>query len=280
VDSTTYEISRGWVNLSRWCGYLLALIAAAYVGAYLHDPKEFSLGLVAFGVLLFGGLAFVSIRMGHSPEVYAIEISADGVRQTASDAWIPWSSIVRLRERPILNRIDLIGPGGPTGIALEYQLEAFQEALDRVLEQIRIDGRQMPTSFRRPFLSWSRLFVVVTTLGLSGLGAWLWYSEGGWVGPLLMVLMIGGLVFDSLSEISRVTVADGFLSIRRGLRTIQHPLVDIESANLALRPIGHGHQYLDVFIKSRGELMPIRPSGADPFKIYNALKVEIARVAD
>lgn len=40
-----------------------------------------------------------------------------------------------LRERGLLQRVALIGPAGPTGVRLEYQLEDFNEALAAILDQ-------------------------------------------------------------------------------------------------------------------------------------------------
>lgn len=279
MGTATYEINRGWVRLARWCGYLLALFAIAYLGGYLYAPDEISLGLAVFGVVFFGGLALVSLRLGHSPEVYSVEISDDGVRRTSSGAWIPWTGVVALRERPILNRIDLIGPGGPTGITLEYQLEAFQEALDRVLERVRLDIPHDSESFRRPLFSWSRLFVFATTIGLSALGAWVWLSEGGWVGPLLIVMMLGALAHDTVSQISEVRLSSDSLAVRRNFRTTTYAISDVTSAKLALRPVGNGNQYLDMFIEVHGKATPIRPAGADPFRLLTSLRSAVVRAA-
>lgn len=48
MGSTTYEISRGWVRLARWCGYSLALFAFSYLGGYSYAPDQISLGLAVF----------------------------------------------------------------------------------------------------------------------------------------------------------------------------------------------------------------------------------------
>ncbi len=280
MDSITYQINHSWVILARWCGYLLALFAVAYLGGFLFDPEEIPLGLAAIGIVLFGGLAFMSIRVGHSSEIYSIDISNEGVRQTSSNTWIPWANIIRLRERPILHRVDLIGIDGPTGIALEYQLECFPDALGKVLDRVQSERAQPSQSFRRSSSSWNQLFLIVATLGLSGLGAWVWYTEGGWTGPFLIVLMVGGLIYDRLSEISGVIITDGFVTVKRGLRTTQYSLESIISTTLALRPTGNGNQYLDVFIEMKGEVISIRPGGVDPFELFNALQTAVTCAAD
>lgn len=278
MGTATYEISRGWVRLARWCGYLHASFALAYLGGYLYAPDEIGLGLAILGVVLFGGFALLSIRVGHFPEVYAVEISEDGVRRT-SGAWIPWSDVVGLRERPILHRIDLIGRGGPTGITLEYQLEAFQEALDHVLGRVRLDIPHDSLSYRRPLFSWGRLFVLATTVGLSALGTWAWIIQGGRVGPLLIVMTLGALVHDGVSQISEVTLTSDSLAIRRGFRTTTFAIRDVTSARLQLRPAGNGSRYLDVFIDVHGRPTPIRPAGSDPFLLFTSLRSTLARAA-
>jgi hypothetical protein len=166
-----------------------------------------------FGVVFFGGLGLLSLRLGHSAEVYSLEISDDGVRQTSSDAWIPWAGVVSLRDRPIFNRIDLIGPGGPTGISLEYQLEAFQEALDHVLRRVRFEVSHDSQSFRRPLFSWTRILIIAFTIGLSALGAWVWMTEGDWVAPLVIIIVLGGIVREDISQISEVTISSNSLTI-------------------------------------------------------------------
>jgi len=275
METTTYEISRGWVRLARWCGYLLALVAIAYLAGHLFAPHEISLGLASFGVVFFGGLALLSLRLGHTPEVYSVEISDDGVRRTSSGEWIPWAGVVALRERPILNRIDLIGPGGPTGINLEYQLDSFQEALDHVLDRVRLEMPRDSQSFQRPLFSPSRLLALASTIGLSALGAWVWMDEGGWTGPLLILMMLGTLVHDSVSQVSAVILSTDSLTIQRGFRTTTHPFSEITSLKLALRSIGNGYHYLDVFIETGGEQKPIRPAGSNPFQLFTTLRSSV-----
>jgi len=279
MDPMTYEISRGWVRLSRWCGYLFVLVAISCLGCSLYAPEKIPLGLAIFGVVFFGGLGLLSLRLGHSAEVYSLEISDDGVRQTSSDAWIPWAGVVSLRDRPIFNRIDLIGPGGPTGISLEYQLEAFQEALDHVLRRVRFEVSHDSQSFRRPLFSWTRILIIAFTIGLSALGAWVWMTEGDWVAPLVIIIVLGGIVREDISQISEVTISSNSLTIRRGFRTTTHALSDISSVKLALRPIGNGGQYLDVFIEVHGKKTPVRPTGLDPFPLLIALESAVTRAA-
>jgi hypothetical protein len=263
----------------RWGGYVAALIAAAFVGASLYEPKEFPMLLGIFGAVVFGTPAYFGIRLGHWPEIYAIEISALGVRQVSSGAFVPWSGIVRLRERGLLERVDLIGHAGPTGISLEYQLERFQEALARVVEHVRSGGLPAPTSFGRPWSSGWSILHIAALVGFIGLGVWLWYSEDRWKGLLIIVAMSFFFVVDRWGEISRVTLAHGVLAVRRGIRVAEYPLHDIASVRLALRPLGKGRHSLDVYVESGGELIPIRPIGADPFELHRALTAEIERTA-
>ncbi|MDR4486415.1 MAG: hypothetical protein R3B83_02600 [Nitrospirales bacterium] len=277
MNSTIYQVRRDNVGQALWGGYLLALLALALVGSYLFAPDVISPGLAILGVVFLGICAFLSLRVGYSPEVYSIEISHAGVRRISEGKWIPWSDIVLLRDRPILNRVDLISPGGPTGISLEYQLEGFHKALDHVLQRVRIDLPPGSLGFRSPIVLWGQLFMLLTTIVFVGLGVLGWIYGGEWAVAIFFFVITAFLVYDGFQQISKVTISDEILTIRKGFRSMRYPTSDIASANLALRSRGAGHQYLDVFIEVHGECMPIRPEGSDPFRLFTALQSVIRR---
>jgi hypothetical protein len=102
-------------------------------------------------------------------------------------------------------------------------------------------------------------------------------TEGDWAGPLLITVMVGVLVHDSITQISEVAISGDLLAIQRGIRTKTYAICDITSVDLALRPIGKGNQYLDVVIEVNGKRVPIRPAGSDPFQLFAALESAVAR---
>jgi len=280
MESTTYQIDRASVWTMRVCGYLLTAMALAAIRAYLYTPEKAPLGVATFAMLLFGGLGFYCLRLGHWPEAYSIQLSREGIRRASSGEWIPWSGVTGLRERRIHQRIDVIGPGGPTGITLEYQLEDFSKALDEVLARSRIATPHPPCSLRRPAFSSARMIAVGTSLGFCAFGAWLWVCEHSGLAVIFAVPALGLLILDGLSQrYCRLTIADGVLTLRQVSRTTGYPVDTITSVRLGLRPIGRGNHLLDVFIEVDGKTIAIRQFDMNPFEIVSALREEIANVA-
>ena len=140
MNSTTYHLGRDWVVFGRWWGYLFALAAVGLIAGFCYDSETIPLGLAIPGALVFGAGGLRGIYIGHFPEVYSIEVSGEGIRRPTSGAWIPWADVVRLRERPTRQRIDLMGPTGNTWLSLEYQLEGFEEVLEDILSRIPMEG--------------------------------------------------------------------------------------------------------------------------------------------
>lgn len=243
-------------------------VAIAFVAGPVYDSVEYPVGFAFFGACL-GVLALVSLRQGRAYDVAAIEISRDGIRRMPADLRITWSEVVGLRERQFFQRIDLIVQEGSSGIALEYQLENFEEALDEVLQRVRIEVPTAPHTFRR---SRGRAFFTILILGFSLLGVWAWAREGAWAGLLLMGLMLTPLVIDMFCERTQVSVLDGILTLRRGLRNENYAIRDITAAYLALRPAGMGYLLLDVVVETGGKQFSVRTAGADPFVLHSILK--------
>lgn len=275
----TYQMGRGQVRGARGTAVAMALMAAASAAIFYVRPIMYAHVIGAAGVALFSILAFLSFRVGRSLEIDSIETSSEGIRRAPGGEWIPWSSVVGLRERRILKRIDLMGPGGATGISLDYDLDGFPELLSQALERMPGKTPQLPCTFREPLLSAAQLIAAAVFLGLIGCAAWYWIATGERLGLVVIIVLSGCLLLDRAVRVSKVTVADGFLTIRRGFRTKRRAIASLTSVKLALREVSTGSgsfKYLDVFVESEGRWLWIRPDGADPFAMYFALRAVIA----
>jgi hypothetical protein len=268
MQSTTYRIAEGWRQYARLRGGFLLLAAGGVLSGHMLDPDGFPLELSMLGFLFCGGVGLFALWHGSFLDAYSVEISDDGVRRISTGAWIPWSGIARLRERPLLNRVDLIGFDGRTEIALEYQLEDFRGALEQVVQRVRIDLCHDGQRFHPSRLSALQRFRIVSLIAFLGLGVWLWISEGGWVlGPAVIAMMLFFYWSDTVYEVSEVTVSGGVLSVWRGSRATSFRFGDITRADLALQPQGSRQFRLEVVVEVDGVATAIRPVGTNPFEM-------------
>jgi hypothetical protein len=131
-----YEIARGfrWLILGISYLFLIGLAAGAASVLGSGEAESDEIVLLALCGISFGGMALYGLWVGHRPAHYAVEMFSEGLIRPATGRMIPWSSVARFRERPILHRIDLIDHAADTVATLEYQLDGFEDALRTALE--------------------------------------------------------------------------------------------------------------------------------------------------
>jgi hypothetical protein len=131
-----YEIASGYRWLMLGISYLCLIGLVAGAAGVLGSGEAETDDVVALALcgILFGGMALYGLWVGHRPAHYAVEMVSEGIILPATGRMIPWSSIARFRERPVLQRVDLIDHSGETVARLEYQLARFEEALRLALD--------------------------------------------------------------------------------------------------------------------------------------------------
>lgn len=121
----------------------LALVVLGLSFPYLpNDGKPrneaFELGFSIFLSVFFGVLAVLSWRMVRELPHAAVSVNSHGIWRSADDpgsSLVRWSEVSKLRERPYLQRLELLDRSGKRLLKLEYQLHSFERLRSVVLER-------------------------------------------------------------------------------------------------------------------------------------------------
>jgi hypothetical protein len=206
--------------------------------------------------------------LARRPSRYAIELSVSGVRRSADGKWVPWSSLGRLAERVLAQRVDLVDSNGERFASLHYRLQSFPEALAQAVE-----GLNRPLPPADTFRSSVRPWQIALAVGSVGLVAW----AGAWGDRLLLLaLLFAAAVYTLFFGLRSVSATPEGLTLRTHVRTRRLPWSEIAAVRFALRKLGRGHRQLEVVVvSSSGRATRVRPSGADPFELYARIRAEL-----
>lgn len=260
---------------------VVGLLVAGMLFAQEFREEPALLALTAGLVAIFSGLGLRCLHLARTHR-YGVEIGPDGVRplQQGPAGWISWGEIAELRERPVLQRVDLCSPGGEVRASLEYQLENFDEALAAVVAGVRpaphletpggrLEARTVPGL--KPLL-------VAIFAGALAFGVWSFAVRGDALPLLLPVVLAGATLADLFLQVRTVEVRDTRLLLHAPLRRSEIDLSRVESVRLRLRELGRGQRLLDLEIRFRsGETRLIRPAGFDPFALRRTVATALNR---
>jgi hypothetical protein len=170
---------------SRWLFLVAPWLTVAFVAFFAALPflpddgkpknEEFVLGLSLFGIVMFGIGAWYSFKIVRRLPLSAITIDSEGLWPTVlprHTSIVKWVEISKVRERPNLQRLDLIDANDKVRLRLEYQLRSFERLRAIVLDRAALQ-RQVPRAdgiYAMPW--WHHPFSIGSIIGFSFLG---WY---------------------------------------------------------------------------------------------------------
>jgi hypothetical protein len=245
---------------------------------------------------------------------YDVMADADGLwlaHETKARGIIRWEAIAGLRESAIGQRLDLVDARGRVLIGLEYQLVGFERLRALVVSRIapatlgadpsgpgspdRADSAGMsplPVTFSK---SMGYHFLALLLVGVSAWGAWflgapaveqLFRGTPGveQLGPAVSVLAVIGLIicgvmYYYLTEVSKVVIGVDRLAIHYPLRVREYRYTELEGASLIDIPGGYGSKRPVVRVIVRGRTRPIDLDGlgAGATRLYTVISLAMGR---
>lgn len=280
MESTVHRLDPTLARASLAAGFALLALAVATGAASALAPLPLPVPLALAGAAVLGVLGIFLVRLGRQPDRYAVEVNEHGIRALGRREWVPWSAVMGLRARSLHQRVEILGPAGPTGVALEYQLEGFTALLAQVVDRCPFLHSVPERRFARTLVAGNALpLAAAAALAVLAVGAW--QTEGSLDTFFALPAVAVALAFGALRQVSELEIGSGALVVASPLRRREIPLAEIEQVHLGLRASSR-HPTLGVWLKTRdGEEIDPLPPGADPFAVYVALRraVEAARTA-
>jgi hypothetical protein len=278
-----YRAARSVVIGTRIVGGLGVLGSLAMLGAlFWIEAPSLADQIAAVGAAA-GGLALATWGLRRAARLARrrVRVASDAlycIDPATHDVRIAWNEVRALRERAFLNRIDVVTVGDAFRIALEYELERFEELLASVVERTpeAQPARPLPAAFaaRLSGLNLLALLALVGIGGASALAAWL----TGEFRMLLAALGLLALLPVLLSHQLRRVELDG-LELRgvRLWRPLRLPLAELREPRLELREAGNNQKELDVTVESAGgKRHSVRPAGCDAIALFRTLSSAVA----
>jgi hypothetical protein len=272
------KTSRRLILAAPWLAATFVVFFAAM--PFLPDdgkPKNEALiaGLSVFGMVMFGVGALYSWKIvRHLPEA-AISTDQEGLWPSIKDrnlALVPWSKIVRLRERPVLQRIEALDLSGQVVAKLEYQLQDFERLRALALQRANLQIHEIPASGIFQKSRWHHMFSVGAMVGFALLG---WYV--GQTQPLVgyagMAFVVGMIGWEYWTTPFRLRVTRDALEIQSPGRRQRVPRQHVAAVEIQDELVNHA-KHPAVILRLVGSSKPIKLKalGVQAVELHQALQ--------
>lgn len=270
---------------SRWLflasPWLMAAVAIFFaVMPFLPDDgrprnEAFITGLSFFGIMMFGVGAWYSWRIVRALPEAAVSIDKEGLWKSIRDrnqTLVPWTKIVRLRERPMLQRLEALDMSGQVVARLEYQLHDFERLRAIVLQRASLLTQAMPSSgvFQKPMRH--HIFSIGTMLVFTCLGWYVGQTQPlvGYIGMSLVVGMIG---WEYLTTPFRLHISRDVLEIHSPGRRQRIPRPHVAAVEIQDELVNHAkHPSVALRLVGSSKLIKLKALGVQAVELHQALQ--------
>lgn len=275
-----FEVQPRFTVLMRITVWISSTFAVLFVAlpllATLDDGSlnPGALAVAAIGGPFFGMLAWYSRRVRKGLLSAGVAVDADGlwpIGLAKSQGLVRWGSIYTIRERPVLQRLDLLGAGGNLLIKVEYQLTGFDTLRSWIVDHARPPGNllKLPAVHAKP--AWHHAFNVASMVGFALLG---WYVGGngntmiGYGGMTFVVLLIA---HEYLTTIWKLELSPDHLTAHTPWARRRLDYADIAAVRLA-DTFASGNRHPAVLvIPKHGKPVTLQKLGVASADLYRTL---------
>lgn len=231
--------------------------------------------LSSVGTIFFSALAWYGYLIVRSFPYKSITVDNDGLwlaHLSKETGLIRWTDIANIRERKLLQRMDLVDSKGITLLRLEYQLKQFSELRTMVAKETasRITLPSLPVSFSKP--AFYHVFYGLNIVAFSALCWYMAQSMGaGWmIAGAVLVIVIG---YEYLETIFKVTISTENIVIQYPVSIHTYLYTDIESVQINEKTIqGARHPEVMLFIKNDKKSLRLMGLGIDAIRLHQVIQ--------
>jgi hypothetical protein len=143
---SSFKWSMRFCAVASW-PFVLLILYLPFSTERGADPRVV-VGVTIVLLIFFGGIALYATKIAIDIPDYAISCDSVGIWKSRADRWslVRWSEIKRLRERPVLQRLDLLDGSDRVLLKLEYQLFRFEKLRENVLERAKLEELNLAES--------------------------------------------------------------------------------------------------------------------------------------
>lgn len=262
--SESFGYTRYFKWVTAYCFlFSAALVVVSVLGLTIGSkPAGAAERRISIGVMLVSGTMFGSLALWIVPTIRRLgdrfRVSASGIRCESgalAGAEIQWHELASLRDRPVLQRLELRTLGAGLTLRLENQLENFDRLRAIVMQQTDwrslVEGPEgrilLPISLKVMWPVWPSLLVLVALCTASSL--LMGRPEPRFVGPLIGMILV--LVILPLVVWRSVHVETDKLVLKGVFRRKVIPVAELDSVCLRNSDKkGFGYVMLRIHVKA------------------------------
>ena len=231
--------------------------------------------------VFFGSWGLYSLRILRKIPLSSIRIDADGIwpaHKNREQHLIPWQAIADVRERGVLQRMELLGINGEVLLRIDYQLAGFEELRDRLVERIELDHcDNLPARFAKPL--GHHLFYGSCLVFFGGLGGFAG-QESPIFGWAFIAIMFAATGYQYLAPPWRLSLdangwTAGYVLWSRHLG--HEDIAAVELGDTFYRSVRHPE--VRVFLKNARSPIKLRGLGVSAVRLYKTLTKWVERAA-
>ncbi len=271
-NSKLYAFPKKLKFLMRLCGVIFITFGIGGLGIFWLDPPRDPWG-AAF--ILCAGLAFLLVgwyTFRVVPRLDAwIEADATGLtccRPDGTRKTVNWHDVGKLRERPLLQRLEFVAGNDSSVVRVDYQIERFAELREFIVSHLRDD---VPLHFPVTCGKSPRYFLVnIAGMALPAAGL-IYLRDHHYLLSLGLFFVIYMIAWEFVSAPTAVTIMDQSLTVRFPFRSRTVYVFQIEGIRMEDRIVkGNRHPY--VLLEVTGEKpIKLQSLGCSTVQLYRIL---------
>ncbi len=239
-----------------------------------HNPV-FIAGLSLFGTVFFGIWALYAWKYIRELPYTSVSLDEHGIWKTTNErsaSIVPWSKIASLRERPYLQRLDLMDKSGHLLLKVEYQLHNFERLRTLVIERSALASVRTSSGQIFSKTIFHHAFTLVVAGCFTALCIYLWPIK-----PLLsgftFLIVISAISWEYLKTVFKIELLTDELKIYTPLQKLVLNRSDIVSLDFS-DLLKNQTRYPQVLVTHKKSKKPIvlRGLSASTFELKRTLE--------
>jgi len=273
-----YTFSKSFTALNKGCLLISLPLIALFASLLLQsvtEPESTGWQWIGalFGLILFVGLAVAIFRVLKSLPLRTLATDDEGIwygYQDREKGLVRWEQIVNVRERPVMQRLELLDSDGHVLIRVEYQLIGFEQLRNTIHRKVDIAATFAgQTCFG---CSTGNDWLSIGSLAVwPGLGIYVGLTSSPVIGLAAVVLSIV-IGWEYLTTATSVEVHSNAIEINYPTAKRRLNFAEIQDIRLSDRRY-RGNRVQDVLIFSRNSAKPhkLKQLGVDATVLFALL---------
>lgn len=239
------------------------------------DSDPTGLYIISFmGAAFFGSLGGYCYLILKRIPLQAIAADDDGLwyaHQDKAVGLVPWRDITKVKERKMLQRLDLLDAQGTARMRLENQLVQFGQLRDLVTKQIAasLEYPQLPVTFGKAVSNNVLMGAAIAAVFLAGLYLGEIKSLFGYLGAAFFAAITG---YQYLTTVYKIVVTQEQLFVHYPTVTRIYSYSDIDSIQIIDQyDQGRRSSEVCVFLKQVKEPLRLGELGIDAISLHGIL---------